>query len=92
MRRVGEYVWARHCQFGARCHRVDLRAARQLELVHGVERLLDGGSAGEQAVIAHNQGIMRPKIPHDALALAEIDRRTFVVVQANMADEAHRRL
>jgi hypothetical protein len=45
-------------------------ACGTIELVHGVERLLESGSAGKQAVIAHNQGIMRPKIPHDALVLA----------------------
>src|SRR5882724_6647477 len=87
MRSMRQHVLARHGELGARRHGVDLRAAGELELVHGVEGLLDGGAAGEEPVVAHDQRIMRPEILHDALALVEIDRRAFVVVIADVADE-----
>ncbi len=51
-----------------------------------------GGAAGEQAVVAHDQRVVRPEVLDDALALVEIDRRSLVVVIADMADEADRGL
>ena len=87
-----EHVLARHGEFGARRHGVDLRTAGQFELVHGVERLLDGRAAGQQPMIAHDQRVVRPEIVDDALALVEVDGRALIVVIADMADEPHRGL
>ncbi len=92
VRGMGQHILARHGELGARRHGVDLGAAGQLELVHGVEGLLDGGAAGEEAVVAHDQGIVRPEIVDDTLALLEVDRRPLVVVIAEVADEADRGL
>jgi len=39
-------------------------------------------------VVAHDHGIVRPEIAHEPLALIDVDRRTLVVVIADMADEA----
>jgi len=73
MRGVCEHVLARHDELGARRHGVDLRAAGQFELIHGVERLLDGRPAGQQAVVAHDHGVVRPQIRDQPRALVEID-------------------
>ena len=43
-------------------------------------------------MIAQHQGVVRPKISHQPLALGEIDRRTIVVVIADVAVEADRGL
>ena len=67
-------------------------AARQFELIHRVEGLLDRGAAGQQPVRAQDHRVVRPEIAHEARALVEIDRRAFIVVIAEVADEAHRRL
>src|SRR4051812_25483513 len=92
MRGVRQHVLARHGQLGARRHRVDLGAAGLFELVHGVERLLHVRPAGEEAMVPHDQGIVLAEIADDPLALVEIDRRPFVVVIADVADEADRSL
>src|SRR4029078_3200267 len=92
VRRVRQDVLSGHCELGACGHRVDLRAARQFELIHGVESLLNGGNAGQQAVIAHDQGLVRPEVANQALTLVELDRRTFVVVIADVSDKADRGL
>src|SRR5262249_38759066 len=65
MRGMRQHVLARHGELGARRHGVDLRATRQLELIHGVERLRDGGAAAEQPMVAHDQRIMRTEVVHD---------------------------
>ena len=80
--------YTRHCQFRSRCHRIDLRTARQFELVHRVERLLYGRAAGQQAMVAHDQRFVRAKIAYKSLALIKFDGRTFIVVITNVADEA----
>ncbi len=92
MRGMREHVLAGHGQFGARRHGVDLRAARHFELIHRVERLLDGRAAGQKPVVAHHQRVVRPEIGHDPLALVGVDRRAFIVVVADMADKADRGL
>src|SRR5262249_56970998 len=74
-----EHVLAGHDELGARRNGIDLRAAGQFELIHGVERLLDGRAAGEQAVVTHDQRIVRAEIADDALALVELHRRPFIV-------------
>ena len=50
------------------------------------------GAAGEQAVVAHDQRVVRAEVGDDALALLEVDRRALVVVIADVADEADRGL
>ena len=82
----------RHDQLGACSHRIDLGAARHLELVHRIEGLLDGRAAREQAMVAQDHRVVRAEIAHQALALVEIGRRAFVLVIADMADEADRGL
>src|SRR5262249_34165065 len=72
---VGEHVLARHGELGPRRHRIDLRAAGHFELIHRVERLLDGRTAGEEPVVAHDQRVVRAEVVDDPLALVEIDRR-----------------
>jgi len=57
-----------------------------------IEGLLDGGAAGEQAVIAHDHRVVRPEIAHQPFALVRFDRRPFIVVVADMTDEADRGL
>ena len=84
---AGQYVLARHGQFGARRHGVDLRPAGHFELIHGVEGLLDSRATGEQAVIAHDHRIMRPEIANEPLAFINLNRWAFVVMVADMADE-----
>ena len=43
-------------------------------------------------MVAHDQRVVRPEIDDDALALLKIDRRAFVVVIADVADETDRGL
>jgi len=44
-------------------HRRDLRLAAELQPVHRIERLGDGGACREQAMIAQDQGVVVAEIP-----------------------------
>src|SRR5258708_35372277 len=90
MRGMREYVFAGHDELGARGHGVDLRAARQFELIHGVEGLLDGRPPSEEAVVAHNDRIVRPEILDNSLSFVELHRRPLVVVLAYVDAEHNR--
>ena len=87
-----EHVFAGHDKLGAGRHGIDLRAARQFELIHGVERLLDCCPAGQEAVVAHDERVVGSEIFDDALAFVEIHRWAFVVVIVEVADEPDRGL
>ena len=50
MRGFLQHLLRRNDKFGARGHCIDLRAAGELQLVHGVECLLNGGAAGQKTV------------------------------------------
>ena len=43
-------------------------------------------------MVAHDHRVMRPEIVNEPLALVDIDRRAFIVMVADMADEADRGL
>src|SRR5215831_18135755 len=67
VRGMREHIFAGHDELGARGHGIDLRAAGYFELVHRIEGLLDGRSAGEEPVVAHDERIVRAEILDDAL-------------------------
>ena len=46
----------------------------------------------EQAVIAHDHGVVGTEVAHQRLALGEVDRRTLVIVIADVAMKADRGL
>src|SRR5213075_1309755 len=56
-------------QVGPRGHRIHLRAARELELVHRVERFGNARPAGEQPVRAQDHRVVLAKVAHQALLL-----------------------
>src|SRR5262249_13617977 len=72
--------------------RRDLRLARPFQEVQLVERFGDRAARGKQAVVAQDQGTMRPEIADQALPFLELERDSLIVVVAEMTVELQRML
>jgi hypothetical protein len=74
-------------QLGVAGHRHDLRLAGLLQPVHRDEGFADGAPRGEQAVVAQDHRGVSAQVAHEALLLVEVDRRAFIVVVPDVAEE-----
>jgi hypothetical protein len=77
------------CQPGTRRPYGILEWPAMLRLLAAQQRSRD---AGQQAMVAHDHRVVPAEIANEPLALVDLDRRTFVVVVADVADEADRGL
>ena len=79
-------------QFKANAGRRDFLRTLGLGATAAALSLLHVRPAGEQAVVPHDQRIVRAKIADDPFAFVEVDRRALIIVIADVIEKTDRGL
>ena len=72
--------------------RHDLRLARALEIIEADEAFADILADRERAVVAQDHRVLVAEVGDQPLALVEVDRDAFIIVEGDVAADQHRGL